>query len=267
MWPLLWLGVLTPWQSGLVENHPERKSQSECSRGVTQQLPGLLGPRLGSRIALLPGHSFAGGNHKSVQIQEEEMETFLLRETDKIISQKSKRYYWSIFGKLNLTKKPFFPYFQHQVAFAEKSLFLLLFPPLESEYAKTLCTSLLNSILHACCSTISVVSDSATLWTADCQESLSMGFSKQECWSGLPHPVPGDLSNRGIKPGSPVSSASQADSLPLSHWGSPNSVLSSVQFSRSVVSDFLRPLELQHARPPCPSPTPGVYSNSCPSSR
>ena len=41
---------------------------------------------------------------------------------------------------------------------------------------------------------------------------------------------------------------------------------SSVQFSCSVVSDSLRPHELQHARPPCPSPTPGVYPNSCPSS-
>ena len=41
----------------------------------------------------------------------------------------------------------------------------------------------------------------------------------------------------------------------------------SVQFSRSVVSDSLRPQESQHTRPPCPSPTPGVYSNSCPSSR
>ena len=41
----------------------------------------------------------------------------------------------------------------------------------------------------------------------------------------------------------------------------------SVQFSCSVVSDSLRPHESQHARPPCPSPTPGVYSNSCPSSR
>ena len=37
-----------------------------------------------------------------------------------------------------------------------------------------------------------------------------------------------------------------------------------VQFSRSVVSDSLQPHGLQHARPPCPSPTPGVYSNSCP---
>ena len=43
--------------------------------------------------------------------------------------------------------------------------------------------------------------------------------------------------------------------------------LSSVQFSCSVVSDSLRPHGLQHTRPPCPSPTPRVYSNSCPLSR
>ena len=41
----------------------------------------------------------------------------------------------------------------------------------------------------------------------------------------------------------------------------------SVQFSRSLMSDPLQPYGLQHARPPCPSPTPGVYSNSCPLSR
>ena len=41
----------------------------------------------------------------------------------------------------------------------------------------------------------------------------------------------------------------------------------SVQFSRSVVSHSLGPHESQHARPPCPSPTLGVYPNSCPSSR
>ena len=39
---------------------------------------------------------------------------------------------------------------------------------------------------------------------------------------------------------------------------------SSVQFTCSVLSDSLRPHESQHARPPCPSPTPGVYPNSCP---
>ena len=42
---------------------------------------------------------------------------------------------------------------------------------------------------------------------------------------------------------------------------------SSVQFSHSVVSDSLRPHELQHTRPPCPSSTPRVHSNTCPSSR
>ena len=42
---------------------------------------------------------------------------------------------------------------------------------------------------------------------------------------------------------------------------------SSVQFSRSVVSDSLWPHELQHARPPCPSLTPGAYQNSCPLSQ
>ena len=40
-----------------------------------------------------------------------------------------------------------------------------------------------------------------------------------------------------------------------------------VQFSHSVMSDSLQPHESQHTRPPCPSPAPGVYSNSCPSSR
>ena len=41
----------------------------------------------------------------------------------------------------------------------------------------------------------------------------------------------------------------------------------SVQFSRSVMSNSLQPHELQHARPPCPSPTPGIHSDSCPSSQ
>ena len=44
-------------------------------------------------------------------------------------------------------------------------------------------------------------------------------------------------------------------------------ILSSVQFSHSVMSDSLRPNEPQHARPPCPSPTPGVHPNPWPLSR
>ena len=46
-----------------------------------------------------------------------------------------------------------------------------------------------------------------------------------------------------------------------------NVQFSSVEFSHSVVSDSLQPHELQHARPPCPSPTPGVHSDSRPSSQ
>ena len=41
-------------------------------------------------------------------------------------------------------------------------------------------------------------------------------------------------------------------------------VKSHIQFSHSVMSDSSRPYALQHTRPPCPSPTPGVYPNSCP---
>jgi len=44
-------------------------------------------------------------------------------------------------------------------------------------------------------------------------------------------------------------------------------VISSVQFSRSVMSNSLRPLESQHTRPPCPSPIPRVHPNSCASSQ
>ena len=48
------------------------------------------------------------------------------------------------------------------------------------------------------------------------------------------------------------------------YWGNTVVIFSSVQFSHSVVSDSLRPHGPQHARPPRPSPTPGVYPNSCP---
>ena len=56
----------------------------------------------------------------------------------------------------------------------------------------------------------SVVSDSVTPWTVAYQAPPSMGFSRQEYWSGLPFPSPGDLPDPGIEPGSP---AFQADAL------------------------------------------------------
>ena len=61
-----------------------------------------------------------------------------------------------------------------------------------------------------------------TLWTVAPQAPLSMGFSRQEHWSGLPCPPPGNLSDSGIKPASPATPALQVDSLWLSHGrGSP----------------------------------------------
>ena len=64
----------------------------------------------------------------------------------------------------------------------------------------------------------------------------SLGFSRQEHWSGLPFPSPMHESEK---------------------W----------KWSRSVMSSSLQSHGLQHTRPPCPSPTPGVYSNSCPLSQ
>ena len=55
-----------------------------------------------------------------------------------------------------------------------------------------------------------------TAWTAAHQVPLCMGFSRQENWSGLPCPPPGELPDPGIEPMSP---ALQVDSLPLSHQG------------------------------------------------
>ena len=58
----------------------------------------------------------------------------------------------------------------------------------------------------------------ATPWTGACQAPPSVGFSRQECWSGLPFPYPGDLTDPGIEHGSP---ALQADALPSEPPGKP----------------------------------------------
>ena len=63
----------------------------------------------------------------------------------------------------------------------------------------------------------SVVSDSFDLMDC-CQDLLSMGFSRQEYWSGFPHPPPGDLPDPGIEPRSP---ALQADASPTESPGMP----------------------------------------------
>ena len=79
-------------------------------------------------------------------------------------------------------------------------------------------SALFTLFLVVCRVSSSVTSDSAIPWTVAHQAPLSMGFPRQEYWSGLPFPSPGDPPDPGIKPRSP---ALQADSLPLSHRGSP----------------------------------------------
>ena len=66
---------------------------------------------------------------------------------------------------------------------------------------------------------------------------------------------------------SPKTLIRRLNSTPVHRATFSASRISSVQFSHSVVSDSLQPHESQHARPPCPSPTPGDNSNPCPSSR
>ena len=115
----------------------------------------------------------------------------------------------------------------------------------------------------------------ATLWTIVGQAPLSTGFSRQEYWSGLPCPSPGDLPDPGIEPTSLTSSALAVRPFTTSTTWEALVIayeyillqIRSDQISHSVVSDSLRPHESQHARPPWPSPTPRVHSDSCPSSQ
>ena len=116
-----------------------------------------------------------------------------------------------------------------------------------------------------------------------------MEFSRQEYWSGLACPSPGDLPKPGSNPGL---LHSRQILYCLSYLGSSihlsisniwylfhglklcinikaflNRSEISIQFSHSVVSNSLQPHGPQHARPPCPSLTPGVHSNSRPLSQ
>ena len=107
-------------------------------------------------------------------------------------------------------------------------------------------------------------------WTVAHQAPLCLEFSRKEYWSQLPFPTPGDLPDPGMEPC--VSCVSCIGKEILYHcvtWEACIYILI-YQFSsvpHSIVSDSLRHHGQQHARPPCPSPTPRVYSNSYPLSQ
>ena len=72
---------------------------------------------------------------------------------------------------------------------------------------------------QVCCAVLSHVWLLVSPWTVACQAPLSMGFSREEYWCGLPCLPPGDLPHPGIEPVAPASPELQVDSLLLSHWG------------------------------------------------
>ena len=126
----------------------------------------------------------------------------------------------------------------------------------------------------------------ATPWTVACQPPLSMKFSRQDCWSGLPFPSPGDLCNPGIEPPSLVSptlagrfftswATREAQQLIICHiYFSINHLflllVMTLLFLCCLVTKLCQALydpRLQQARLLCPPLSPGVCSNSCPLSR
>ena len=101
-----------------------------------------------------------------------------------------------------------------------------------TDFMKLLCRAVVQ-ILLLLLSYFSCVRLFATPWTIAHLAPLSMGFSRQEHWSGLPFPSPWDLPDPGIKPESP---ALQADSLPFEPPGKPCNLL---DFSGSLVPLFI----------------------------
>ena len=98
-------------------------------------------------------------------------------------------------------------------------------------------TNCYSSITHACVCAQSLPSLCDPLHHGP-QDPLSVGFSRQEYWSGLPCPPPGHLPDPRIKPVSPASPALQAVSLLLSHLGSPPSIITKAFGGRSTTRDW-----------------------------
>ena len=97
-------------------------------------------------------------------------------------------------------------------------------------------------------------------WTVACQAPLSTGFSRQEYWSGVPFPSPGDLSDPGIKPMSLASPAWQADSLPLAPPGKPRPSSRDMEFIAQMPWSCIQKVCRRH---PWPHPPKGGLCHLC----
>ena len=95
---------------------------------------------------------------------------------------------------------------------------------LSEEFKQAEILGQMNLCMHA--HLLSHVQLFVTPWTPEAHQGpLSMGFSRQEYWSGLPCPPLGDLPHPGIEPATPASPSLQEDSLLLSHCRSPNDLV------------------------------------------
>ena len=97
-----------------------------------------------------------------------------------------------------------------------------------------------------------------TLWTIAKQAPLYMGFSRQEYWSELPCPPPGDFPEPGIEP---TSLALQADSLLLSHRGSPHALHAPSQLWQTEVSLVIAKCLLRQNCPQLRTIVPGIWTH------
>ena len=99
---------------------------------------------------------------------------------------------------------------------------------------------------RACaCSVASVLSNSANPWTLACQAPMSVEFSRQEYWTGLPFPPPGDLPDPGTKPTSPVPPALQVDFFTTEPPGKPQGCWGSIR-----LNNFVKVSQLQFGQAP-----------------
>ena len=158
-----------------------------------------------------------------------------------------------------------------------KGFLSLLSPPLCINIVSTFLLRLPMDCVCVCVCVCVFSHSVLTPWTVAHQAPLSMGFSRQEYWGRLPFSSSGDLPNLGIKPVSPVSPSLAGRLFTTEPQGKPihrfdlfyfSLIRYSIQFSSVAQScPTLWCHESLHARPPCPSPTPRIHSNSHPLSR